>query len=159
MNQQTVISSELFRPRSLIIKDRFVYWMDGLSKNRRAKGFKLERYNVENGKRETVCHSKDKTINPFSMDINDNQDSVYVSDWLNMAVWKLDLNQTDSERYKLFILLRAMLLYNKMIDFRMSLIFILLQLWIENHSSLQTFKTNGCNDNTVVRTTIATNLW
>ena len=80
--------------------------MDGLSKNRRAKGFKLERYNVENGKRETVCHSKDKTINPFSMDINDNQDSVYVSDWLNMAVWKLDLNQTDSERYKLFIVLK-----------------------------------------------------
>ena len=80
--------------------------MDGLSKNRRAKGFKLERYNLENRKRETVCHSKDKTINPFSMDINDNQDSVYVSDWLNMAVWKLDLNQTDSERYKLFIVLK-----------------------------------------------------
>ena len=104
-NQQVIVSDDLFRPRSLIIKDRYVYWMDGLSKSRRAKGFKLERYNIDNGKRETVCHSKDKTINPFSMDINDNLESVYVSDWLNMAVWKLDLNNTDSKRYlKLFFL-------------------------------------------------------
>ena len=107
VNQQTVLSDNLFRPRSLIIKDQFIYWIDGLSKSRRARGFKLERYNINNGKRETVCHSEDKTINSFSMDVNDNQDSVYVSDWLNMAVWKLDLNQTDSERYSLFIMLKT----------------------------------------------------
>ena len=97
-NQKSILSDKLFRPRSLIIKDKFIYWMDGLSKSRRGRGFKLERFNIESETRETVCHSEDVTMNPFSMDVSDSLDSVYVSDWSSNAIWRLDLNITEHER-------------------------------------------------------------
>ena len=97
-NRKTILSDQLFRPRSLIIKDKFIYWMDGLSRNRRGRGFKLERYNIDSETRETVCHSEDVTINPFSMDVSDSLASVYVTDWSSNAIWRLDLNITAHER-------------------------------------------------------------
>jgi hypothetical protein len=97
-NRKTILSDQLFRPRSLIIKDKFIYWMDGLSRNRRGRGFKLERYNIDSETRETVCHSEDVTINPFSMDVSDSLSSVYVTDWSSNAIWRLDLNITEHER-------------------------------------------------------------
>ena len=95
-NQQTVISDQLFRPRSLTIKGHFIYWMDGVSKSRR--GFKLERFNLDTKKREIICHRENVTILPFSMDISDSLDSIYVSDWHNMAVWKINLPIMEKER-------------------------------------------------------------
>ena len=83
----------------MIIKDKFVYWMDSISKRRQARGFKLERFDIEAGKRETVCQSEKVTINPFSMDVSDSLEVIYVSDWRNMAIWKLNLNTTENERY------------------------------------------------------------
>ena len=97
-NRRTILSDHLFRPRSLIIKDKFIYWMDGLSRNIRGRGFKLERFNIESKMRETVCHSEDVTITPFSMDVSDSLASVYVTDWSSNAIWRLDLNITEHER-------------------------------------------------------------
>ena len=95
-NQQTILSEQLFRPRSLIIKGGFIYWVDGISKSRR--GFKVERFNMDTKKRETVCHHKNLTILPFAMDVSDSLDSIYMSDWHNMAVWKLNLPTIEKER-------------------------------------------------------------
>ena len=97
-NEEIILSSdELQRPRSLVVKGAFLYWMDRITKRRRG-GFKIERYNINTKLKETVCSSNNTTMQPFAMDINDNGESVYVSDWHNMVVWKLKLNTTDDKR-------------------------------------------------------------
>ena len=95
--RETILSDELFRPTSLIIKGRYIYWMDRISKGSR-RGFKLERFNIDSKKREIVCQSKNVTIEPFAMDISESLDSIYWSDWHNMAIWKLDLLSIAAQR-------------------------------------------------------------
>ena len=103
-NEEIILSSlELQSPRSLIVKGKFLYWMDRITKRRRG-GFKLEKYNINTKLKETVCSSHNMTMQPFAMDISDKGDFVYVSDWHNMVVWKLKLNTTDDKRYRIILL-------------------------------------------------------
>ena len=97
-NRQTTLSDELLRPRSLVMKGRNIYWIDRLSKRRR-RGFKLERFNIDSKKREIICQTGNVTVEPFAMDISETLDSIYWSDWHNMAIWKVDLLSIEEERY------------------------------------------------------------
>lgn len=95
--RETILSDELFRPTSLIVKGGYIYWMDRISKSSR-RGFKLERLNIDSKKREVVCQNKNVTIEPFALDISESLDTAYWSDWHNMAIWKLDLLSIAAQR-------------------------------------------------------------
>ena len=96
-HRQSIISQDLHRPRSLIVKGTYIFWMDQLFPGNR-RGFKLERYNIGTGTRDIICQHEETTFLPFAMDISDNFETVYWSDWQNLAIWKMDLHFSNSGR-------------------------------------------------------------